>query len=216
MVMFHPRKFAEEMNRPLTYESARAFQIITVTLVWLVIAAWIAYAGSFEFRPKFRGPGALGWVLETVIFAAAVLSMWPMLLMITRAATYWFQPAHMSIERQNRAIALSYYACASLAWLWLPSAMVVMFMVIDSLGARGILEQVSLVLTILAELVVLFILIDWYVVTVYLMKATTHAGGGRTFAMAITLPFLWLLCLVIAAAIPALLAFGSLIVLSFR
>ena len=54
-------------------------------------------------------------VLEMALLPLGAGCLWLFLFTATGAASYFFHPRSISIERQNRAITLSYYACAPLA-----------------------------------------------------------------------------------------------------
>ena len=112
LVMFHPRRLAEEMNRPIEYRNARRFQFVVVTLAWVPLAGWIFALLIQEYHPRFQGPGRVGWFLEALVLGVGTLSFWLMILLASGVASYWFHPRRMSIARQNRAITLSYYVCA--------------------------------------------------------------------------------------------------------
>jgi hypothetical protein len=57
----------------------------------------------------------LGWVLELLLAPAIILGSYAFLLAASAVAGYFFHPRRLPVERQNRAVALSCYACAPLA-----------------------------------------------------------------------------------------------------
>jgi hypothetical protein len=46
--------------------------------------------------------------------ASSAAGLWLSLFFATGLHTYWLHPRHLSVERQNRAVALGYYACGPL------------------------------------------------------------------------------------------------------
>src|SRR5205823_4700841 len=75
LVIFHPKKLAEEVNRPVTFRSARRFQLVAVAIVWVSLCPWLVadnlgyLSGAFG---KYASPGR--W-MELVIFAVALGSV---------------------------------------------------------------------------------------------------------------------------------------------
>lgn len=217
LAIVHPRRLAEEMNRPVELSDARRFWHVTVLLAWAPLAAWavgIACA-NLDFGEMWQGT-RLGWFLEFIFLVAALLALWLFLLMASGSASYWFHPKNLPPSRQNRAIALSYYSIAPLGWLWVPAALVALFTLGESLNLHGALEQVHLIGRILAEIAILLIIVACWLDPVLLMRFVTHCGSGRTFAMAAMIPMSWAVVGCVAAIIPLVFGYLSLIVLSFR
>jgi len=215
LVMFHPRRLAEEMNRPVDYPSARKFHFITVTLAWVAPAGWVAALIADSVRTGgLHLFTRLGSWLQTILIVSTFLAAWLFLFLATGVASYWFHPKTLSIPRQNRAVALSYYPCASLAWLWLAAALLVPVAFVDSAPRR--LENAIFILAIIDELLILFLVLDWYSVSCLLMGAVTHCPPGRRWAFFLTLPLMWLACLLLSCLIPAAVFLISLMILSFR
>jgi len=214
LVIFHPKKLAEEINRPVTYRSARQFQFISVLIVWTSLCPWLVADNYRIISDAIRPHASIGWWIELIIFALALLSIGLFLFLATGVASYWFHPRSMPVVRQNRAIALSYYAAAPMAWLWLPSAL----FLLDYVAASGnaVSEQLGLVCLIVASLLLGAILFDVYAVSVNLMRNVTHCESGRTTAMAILLPAMWGVCVFLAAIIPVAVLYVSFVILSFR
>src|SRR5581483_7396073 len=57
-----------------------------------------------------------GATLLPVLPAGWVLTLF----LVTGAPGYWFRPGNLEAARQDRAVALSRYACGALAWLAMP------------------------------------------------------------------------------------------------
>jgi hypothetical protein len=200
MAIVRSGKIAEEMNRPVSFHDSQRFRHVTVLLAWVPLAMWgIGWLVADTDRNAFASNHAsgLGSWFERLFILSAVAASWLFLLMISGSGSYFFHPRSMPVVRQNRAVALSYYECAPLAWLWLPAALF-------GLGWAAAFASAAAV-----------ILIYWFLVIV-LMRRTTHCGAGRTVAAFIFMPVSWVLLSAISAIIPLAILLISLIILSFR
>ncbi|HSZ55361.1 MAG TPA: hypothetical protein VK797_06860 [Tepidisphaeraceae bacterium] len=217
MVMVRRRRLADEMNRPITIADARRFWLVTVVLAWLPIAAWAVGLAVADFEPRdFRAGVRLGYLLEAAIFAAALFAVWLFLLLATGSMSNWFVSDTFQGDRQDRAIALSYFTCAPLGWLWLPAALGLLWLGADQIRARGLLEQIELIGLIGPEVLAVVLFMRTGLGAIFLMRAVTHCGPGRTFAMCVGLPLSWALLALVMAMIPLAATLISLAVLSFR
>jgi hypothetical protein len=219
LVIFRPKRLAEEIARPVSFADAKRFRQVTVFLAWLpmlitcvtvVVMAWGNATAGLHI-PTAR----LGWFLEAGTFIAGLLALWLALLMISGVGSYFYHPASLPIKQQNRAIALSYYTCAPLAWMWVPVALGALWGTIadQDMGKQGFGEKLY---AFGAGASMLVIIILFWLRTAGLMRKVTHCGTGRSLAMTLYLPFAWWVCFVIALLIPAALLYVSLMILSFR
>ena len=218
LAIFHPRRLADEMNRSVSLSDAQRFRHVAVFLAWLPLAAWVVGATIPQIDlPRYFHRGArLGWTLEAVSFVVAICALWLFLLTASGAGSYFFHPKKLSIARQNRAIALSYYSCAALAWVWLPLLLLATVQLCEWAGVHGLLEQFELVAIILAGALTLAIVIAWWWDAIALMRLVTHCGRSREILFALYLPLAWAVLLALAAAIPLVVAYVSFILLSLR
>jgi hypothetical protein len=222
LVMFHPRRFAGEMNRPVDYRSARRFQLVSVVLAWLPILAGMVIPALDFLRTLFHPhrTALLGWRLEQLVSISVPISVLLFLFMATGISGYWFHPRSLSTLRQNRAIALSYYTCAPLGWTWLPGVLFLVAFLIDiSVVPQGLvwkLGGIKTALQIVAFVLTLAIPFLSASDSLFLMSAITRCGAGRKIAMGISLPAIWIGSFCLAGAVPAGLFWISMIVLSFR
>jgi len=95
-----------------------------------------------------------------------------------------------------------------------PVVLLVPVAFVDSAPRR--LENAIFILAIIDELLILFLVLDWYSVSCLLMGAVTHCPSGRRWAFFLTLPLMWLACLLLSCLIPAAVFLISLMILSFR
>ncbi len=133
LVTFRNRRFCEEYARDVSYRDARRFQWVCVLHVWLAAIATTVFVYATMPPPPeamnlFQQMMATGtWPQGPTQWDRAIEELWPAalqhlcLLLFLAAATgapsYFFHPRALSIQRQNSAVALSYYLCSPLAYL---------------------------------------------------------------------------------------------------
>lgn len=107
-----PRRLPVEMARPIHYRDSQTFRWVTTLHAYgTVVAASTAWAvGELLYSQGTTAGLWLGLGIAQVI--ALVL-----LVGLPGLASYFFHPRRLSVEQQNRAIALSYYGWGVLAWL---------------------------------------------------------------------------------------------------
>ncbi len=113
MVILRPRKLAAEMMHPQSYRDSQQFRWTTVgtALLPVLFATMVNWdrTANMSWAPPDGGSMGLGFAIIYLVAAAVTFAV------ITGLPSYWFHPRGLPVERQNRAIALSYYACAPLA-----------------------------------------------------------------------------------------------------
>jgi hypothetical protein len=110
------RLLAEELSRPLSFQSANRFRWLTILLVYL--ALWLPVLAMYVTgKPiSVTKDEAVLHVFAMIWPVAAVgAALFLALAAVTGLPGYFFHPRGLPVERQNHAIALSYYACAPLA-----------------------------------------------------------------------------------------------------
>ncbi len=119
-VMFRQRQFCDEMVRPVSYSDSQRFRWLTVAIV----ATAIFFAGAAQFG-SYKANSIHGdiwkylWSHDWAILAAFVATvLW--LAGITGVPSYFFHPKSVTVQQQNRALALSYYACGALSLVIIP------------------------------------------------------------------------------------------------
>jgi hypothetical protein len=105
MVMFKNRRLCREMAKPVSYADAQQFR--RVTIVGASLAVCFLIAGGFIMLYLSL---EMFWPLAIAITLS--LSTLLFIFVATHTHTVWFHPRHWPVEKQNRAIALSYYAVA--------------------------------------------------------------------------------------------------------
>jgi len=127
LVLFDPRRLSDEVQHPLSLRDGRRFWFLTIIHAYLpLLAAMVALYLSLS--PQQRVESGLFMPIYSPVFPAVSLNIG--LLLFIAAATgwpsYYCHAKHLPIEQQNRAIALSYYACAPLAMLPIAMALIML------------------------------------------------------------------------------------------
>ncbi len=112
LVTARPKRFCQEMARPVSYADSQSFRwvtaahaVLTIVVGGLVPILWPERRGMSQDEDAW-------WPVGGAVFT---LSVW--LCLLPGLASYFFQPRRLTVEQQNRAIALSYYAWAPLAFM---------------------------------------------------------------------------------------------------
>lgn len=127
LVTFHDRRLWREVTRPVDYAAARRFHAIAVVLSWIGLSLPIGVVLlRLEPRDLWRVFEVLGEAMpKQPIVWIALLAALPFLYVATGVHTYWLHPRGQTVVRQNRAVALGYYAAGPIAW-WLVGGLVVL------------------------------------------------------------------------------------------
>lgn len=105
-----PKRFCLEMARPVSYRDSQSFRWVTALHAYLPILIVSITWCIFDWGRGWTSGAELWWVLGGLQVVALLL-----LAGLPGLASYLFQSRRLSVEQQNRAIALSYYTGASLA-----------------------------------------------------------------------------------------------------
>jgi len=232
----HPRLIAANMERPVCLSDARRFQNITILLALVPLLAlgfWAYYTQVYVWGPvpsgwwlpaNASGPSlptfgsTLGGALEALGVAFAGFCLWLFLKAATGVASYFFHPRSLSITQQNRAIALSYYACAPLAWT----------PILFAVGAGGAWAlpryyDASAIIVIWAvwKTVLLVILgtivLGWCRCTLVLLRETTRCSRARVITLGACLPLMWgVLAVLTLGLLPVAYACVAIVIVSLR
>ena len=224
LVMFEPARFAREIGRPVSLADARAFRRVTVWIAFMpvaigIVAAYLAtFAPPLGWTPLMRlidpwlpawlepllivRPATLrlspGLVMELFVLAALLAAVWLWLYAAAGVASYWFHPSHLDVPLQNRAVALSYYACAPLVITPTAAMLAAIAVVLRAAqsfaavnGTAGSFGPWPAGFHFGAYLAAAVQLIAWWGVSVAALRLVTRAGLERVAAFAVALPILW-------------------------
>lgn len=240
---FHTRRLSAEAARPVHYGDAQRFRLVTVLIATLtllaVIAGAVALGGGidelseelsdlpldgFDYTAGRSSPTGvydlvLPWAAGAMVLPVIPLGILVFMLLVTGVASYWFHPAALPVVRQNRAVALSYYACAPLAFLPVPGVTIGALMLMASAGweTDQSLARSFLFLILLTYVTLPLIVLATYVATLRLLRGAAQAGAGRMWLAAIVIPVTWVLSAALALfVLPWVVGFVSLVIESFR
>jgi hypothetical protein len=229
----HPRRLGVAASRPVDYQDAQKFRWLVVLCAWLPLTATVLVIRARTNAPWFpavflsSNPPSNTLGVDWAMCEVAGLLLWPIpslaLLMliaaVSGAASYFFHPRSLSTEQQNRGIAISYYACAPLALLFVPCGLFDAATLLAHFGDVSDVIQFRWVVGFLLaggiSLVGILSLLE--IVSLKLLKAATHCSFGRLMVLAALLPLAWLILLLLSLGLfPAMCGFVRLVIYSYR
>lgn len=221
LAVSRPKRIAEEMSRPVSYADAQRFRHMTVLLAWLPIAGWIValMVINREYFPISLAAGErLGWCMEIATYLAGLFAIWLFLLMASGASSFFVHPKRLPVVLQNRAIALSFYAAAPLAWLWVPAVFLAIAALIFSAdwSQHGFGFTLGMVATLSAVMLAVVLVILCWLHAAELVQRTTQAGKFTRIAHFLLQPIEWAIAAAIALLVPMAVVYVSLMILSLR
>jgi hypothetical protein len=222
LATFRIHKLGEEMNRPVDLHDASRFRWITVGIASVLPIALFVVAVCVNrgtgFLDLLASPSPYGTItiprqpdlMLPFIVGITRLIVLPLsaigwLAMVSGLAGYWFHPRAWPQWRRDRALALSWYACAPLVWLSISVAIWASGTMAAAAQSSGLLNQPSLKnLITLASAAGVFLtgavaLLSWLNL-LRLLGFTLRPIMPRTVSMAIGWP--------VACCLSALVAFG--------
>jgi hypothetical protein len=205
-VMFRNKLFCRAAYRSVSYRDAQLFRWVSVLCAYaaLLLISGVIEALHSDLIPSAADEG--GWWFIGLHWVCVLLA----LLAFTGLPSYFFHPRSQPIERQNRAVALSYYSCAPLGLGPLVFLESVVGALVWGTGDREYLTWL------IAALLALTLLI-WCWVVWSLLARRALMGGGRRLLMTWILPLLWLVVGgLILVGLPAVAYFLAVVFYSLR
>jgi len=178
-----PRFFARAAHAPVSYRHAQWFRWICVALAY---GSVLAGAGLVHYMSPDLIPNAAqetDWWFVVLVGLCAGLA----LSAFSGAPTYLFHPRKAPLERQNRAVALAYYANAPLALSPLLAALAWLATLVvqpDNFSGKFLIVGFLIVLPALAILALCWRC--WIVLAAHVLR-----GVRRPLAVALAAPLLW-------------------------
>jgi hypothetical protein len=190
MMTFRRKRLRNESAHPVSYPASQSFRWTLIGHLYAILLVATVFTIAIGDRSRLdplefeKGAGWFGLIGST-----ALVHLWIVgyLAAITGLPSYFFHPSHMSIERQNRAIALSYYTAAPLAWLLPAAALFGTGLFIRSECPGHILEPILLIA---AGALAVLALLSWPLGLRFLAHATLTPG--KSGKITLLLPLLWL------------------------
>jgi len=209
LATFRPRKIAQEINRPVDYAGALKFRRICLAVAMLpILVAIPAMIWGSDLR--------MDWPQRVGLAVVCGFSTWLYLLCITGLPSLFFHPNTLSTLRQNRAVALSFYAAAPLTWMLLPAILFGVCVLMMMNGPNQWFFDAE------PLLVVAFVLLGSQFImqassSFILLKHTTLCSATRRWAMDICLVIAWIVLFwIVAIGIPAIVIYLAVVVESLR
>lgn len=201
-----PRILAQEVNRPVSYTDAIKFRRVCLVLAVAALLGLIGVIVGIVDIP-------MSWRDRVVLIVLCGFSAWLYLLSVTGLPSLFFRPPALSVLRQNRAVALSFYSAGPLAWMIVPAIV---------LGIAAFLFDAPNQWFFLAETMVvvgfglLGVLLAAQASSSFrLLKHATLCSVGRRYAMNISLALAWfVLFWMIAIGIPMIAVYIGVVVQS--
>jgi hypothetical protein len=212
LASFRPKRFCRAAYQPVSYPCAQKFRWLTVAQAYVAL---LLVLGTLE---------ALGIELleelaeETGWWFVAFAGLCPLLALValTGVPSYFFRPRTLPVERQNRAVALSYYGCALLGYA-LPNAAVLCMVLV---GARLFAATPRAVVMFGAALVggcfSGFVLLGCWLCWSRLARYALQRAGRRLLVTWVMPVVSLLVCGLILVGLPAIAYFVGLVVYSLR
>jgi hypothetical protein len=230
LVIIRPGEIARDIARPVELADALAFRRRVVRVAMMPYAAIAVYA-YWQYLLVFFPARALSpppefnlwqhpwaWLADVMMIPVAWLGGWLFFTFAAGVASYFFHPSSLSLVRQNRAIALSYYASAPMCPVpWIYLGCIALIELESVFEPRGSEWQVWAIAYLLASILMVGALGAWWRSTLVLLRRTTGCGVARVLTAGALLPVLWLILFALTMiALPAAYFFVELILSSMQ
>ncbi|MDP6545985.1 MAG: hypothetical protein QGH60_18550 [Phycisphaerae bacterium] len=190
MVMFSPCDLEQFLDAPVCEKHAKKFRRVTVQLTFLITlgvlgalmvkTCMLIDSPGFEMRQL---KSAASMVLARM--GMAVLSLIGLFL-ATRSLEWFSSPKYFDPERQDKAIALSCYACGPILIVTIVGA-VASLLTIMAVSATDTTPATNVI-----TLAWWSIFLAWWPASVQAIHFTTGQNARRTTIAAIALPLIWI------------------------
>jgi len=215
LVSVSPRKLAHDMSCPARFRDAVLFRRLVALHVWIPIATLACLGIIFGDARIWVGSDIAGSVVQVITLLTALTGLWVWILMICGLPSYFFHPGALDVKRQNRAITLSYYGCAPLAWT--PITLGAILLVVGMLFFIGGDPPVILIgaMWMFGFLSPFLQIADHIRALDALLSATTHSGLARRITLQLLFPIAAVvLGLLLVVGIPLAVGFVGVILIS--
>jgi hypothetical protein len=223
LVSLRPARLGREMNVPANLPDAQRFRWMVVLHAFVpVVIALFPLARGFYYNSLARlfwvANDPVGSIVQSLIVLAALAAVAIGLFAVTGVAGHFFHPKTLSPTQQTRAVVLSYYAAAPLAYLPITVVLVFAAAIFADKMPRTRMPVLIVAAVALAGIAVMIIqLIVMLRSPLVLLERATHRGIERQIIAGVMLPFLWVITFALfVVVIPGTLMVLSLILFSFR
>jgi hypothetical protein len=218
--VFRSKNLLAEIGGNVSLTDARWFWAITVLHAWTpFVLATLALA--------FNAPQPSGGQLFPIMVTYALLmgsaaAVWPVAIVAlgmlawlaasTGAPSYFCHPQRLEMARQNNAVAISYYACAALAFV---APVSLLLAVAIWLSIKLDSDVLAIIAWAAAGLFLVWVMLEVYMRTVRLVTSATRRGTNFLVGFGIALPAIWaFLFVLLGLGLPAMVVYAVLFVIS--
>jgi hypothetical protein len=220
MSLRRPGSLGREATRPVSFEHAKRFQVVTARILSFTGVAVLVtlYGLSLKDGRVFAGDTLhrVGIAFEVLGLGAACWSTSLFFRASTLAPVYFFRAGYLSDEQRQRATAVGLYGCGGLSLLPLLSAASGLAIWRVSEAGSTLVREPLLSFAVAVVVLSPGILLLWnWVGYAFLLRGATRCGVVRMAVLALAMPALWgALAAIILAGIPAAVAYVALFVMS--
>jgi hypothetical protein len=239
MVISHPVRFGREAARPVPYGDARLFRWVTVGIAALTLALavmlpkWsqkipatiplIERPSEFldsvprQLRPGYGDNQIIGDLMTLFVagmsFTVQVLSLVVILYVASKLVSLFCRPSGSAVILQNRAVAVTNYACAALALV--PVGFACMLLLVATSGLQQRTGGLLLSEEVIGVGLVLVLSLLWWIGSAIMLKSATRGTMLRVAAYLCLWPLAVALLRAMAlTAIPCVVGFVKLAVIT--
>ena len=202
-----PRSVCQAVAQPLDLQDALRFRLTVVWLVWLSLLVSLLAQAAFNMDAAASLFNVSDGLVLPIARLLVIVAAWPLLYAISGVQTYWFHPRHLTIEQQNRAVVLSYYACAPLLWLvpGLPLLMLgLSYLSWRITGRTPALDFTGIALAIGGIVLIAVAFGEFWGVSLLMARRAARRGSLGLSAMAVAMPGCWLVLTILCLLGPPL------------
>ncbi len=206
-VMFRAKTFSRAVFQPVSYADAQSFRWTTIShaAVPIMLGPLACHLAGADFLADAADDYGLWFVL--LLHACVLLG----LVAFTGLPSYFFHPRYLPVDLQDRALALSYYASAPLAWTALGVSLIV-----TGLALYDVRRTVDLLLVVLGWIFV-SVLVGACWGALMSLAGRTLRRTSAVLWMTIGVPVLWIIAGgLILVALPLVALYLAVIIHSLR
>jgi hypothetical protein len=199
MAIYRRRQLWEEMVRPVSYADSQRFRWITIAHAYIpiLIGSLVLYGLDASRGPKGIFNSGFGHQLIAACWPLASVNVGFLMFMVamTGVMSSFFHPRRLALEQQNRAVALSYYACAPVALSVVPLTLIA-----GALFASSSRPVLAIILCTVGIVILVYLNEKWGATLVSLARRGMPWDKGRAVGVAIVFAALslalWMACIV--------------------
>lgn len=206
-VMFQQKRFAAEMARPVSYKDAQLFRWVTVGAAYLAVLLGCLSVMVWPTRCPSNDDMIVAICTTSWIRVSLFMGGLFFLAAATGFPSYFFHPKTIPMDRQNRAIALSYYSCGPISLALLPTVFWLVGLHLEFDNNRGSF------FALLSVFVGLGLFAVWWLDLMHLARKLFPVNPKRSVLVGLSVPMSWAFLCVVLMLGPVLLIGGVIVIL---